>query len=414
MPMRFLLCLAAALSASAPVRAVEVKFEGYVDVRLVAPSDKDRTWLDGGLSKLRFDGAGERDDVLGAVEAVLEGSVQLAPALMAFGSLRYDDDQRSPVDLIEAYVRFRPVSTSAWRWSAKLGAFFPPISLENNEIGWTSFWTLTPSAINTWVGEEIRTIGAEGKLERRGAVDTFELDAALFAWNDPAGILIADRGWALGDRPTALFDHPRLPDAFAISRGEPVPSYTAMFKEIDDEPGWYGALSWRREGVGRAGFLFYDNRADPSAVRGQIAWRTEFSSLGLETEIAGIALVAQAMTGETEIAPSLSSIALTRFSSAFVLAGWEWEEWRLAGRADIFATDHIRRKLVGMNWVESEGRNREHGHAFTIAATWVPEPWLRLTAEALFVHSYRPLREVVDLDARADEAQIQLAARLYF
>src|SRR5258705_9405197 len=60
---------------------------------------------------------------------------------------------------------YRPVSTSAFRWSIKAGAFFPPISLENTEIGWTSPWTLTPSAINAWVGEELRTIGLEGRSE---------------------------------------------------------------------------------------------------------------------------------------------------------------------------------------------------------------------------------------------------------
>ena len=46
----------------------------------------------------------------------------------------------------------------------KAGAFFPTISLENDDIGWTSPYTLSASAINTWIGEELRTIGTEGTL----------------------------------------------------------------------------------------------------------------------------------------------------------------------------------------------------------------------------------------------------------
>jgi hypothetical protein len=400
------------LLATAPARAVEAKLEGYVDLRVVKAAEEDRTWLDGGLGKLRFDGAGNRDDVFGIVEGVVEGSLQLTPDALAFVSLRYDEDQRSPVDLVEAYVRYRPVSTSPWRWSLKLGAFFPPVSLENDEIGWTSFWTLTPSAINTWIGEEIRTIGAEARLERRGEIDTLEFDAAIFAWNDPAGVLIADRGWALGDRPTGLFDRPRLPDAFAMSLGWPVPSYTAMFKEIDDEPGWYAGVSWRRDQIGRLALLFYDNRADPTAIRGQVAWRTEFWSLGAETQLGEVVLIAQGLAGETEIEPFPFFNGLTRFTSAFLLVGWAGEEWRFAARGDIFAADQI--VTLPAVPTQMEGANREHGHALTLAATWTPESWLRLSAEALVVASNRPIRETVGLDRTAEEAQLQLAARFYF
>ena len=58
--------------------------------------------------------------------------------------------------------RRRPVS-----WSVKAGAFFPTISLENDDLGWTSPYTLTPSAINSWIGEELRTIGSEAHAALR-------------------------------------------------------------------------------------------------------------------------------------------------------------------------------------------------------------------------------------------------------
>src|SRR5258705_6925122 len=145
---------------------------------------------------------------------------------------------------------YRPVSTSAFRWSIKAGAFFPPISLENTEIGWTSPWTLTPSAINTWVGEELRTIGLEGMLEWRSEVRTIAFMASIYGWNDPAGILVADRGWALHDRVTGLIDRPREPDAIAYATHVPEPLYTYEVLEIDGRPGWYAAASWDEAALG--------------------------------------------------------------------------------------------------------------------------------------------------------------------
>ena len=59
-------------------------------------------------------------------------------------------------------------------WSVKTGAFFPTISLENDDLGWTSPYTLTPSAINSWIGEELRTIGSEGTCAGdTGGIGTF-------------------------------------------------------------------------------------------------------------------------------------------------------------------------------------------------------------------------------------------------
>ena len=120
----------------------------------------------------------------------------------------------------------------------------PPISLENTEIGWTSYWTLTPSAINSWVGDELRTIGSEAKLEWRSDMRTLSVTGAAFGFNDPAGVMIADRGWALDDRPTGLLEHSREPDAIAISFGEPIPYQAHLFAEIDHRVGWYAQAAW--------------------------------------------------------------------------------------------------------------------------------------------------------------------------
>ena len=67
--------------------------------------------------------------------------------------------------LLEGYVSLASaIARALSSRSVKAGAFFPAISLENDDLGWTSPYTLTPSAINSWIGEELRTIGSEGIL----------------------------------------------------------------------------------------------------------------------------------------------------------------------------------------------------------------------------------------------------------
>jgi hypothetical protein len=408
--MRAFVPLVIAVVAVSPARA-DIKFEGYGDVRLVLPADDDETWFEGGLSKTRF-GRADGDAELRLGEIVGEAVWQITPEVMALGWVRYDEDQRTPIDLIEAYARYRPVSTNEWLWSVKAGAFFPPISLENNEIGWTSTWTLTPSAINSWVGEELRTIGAEAKLELRGSIDTLEANVALFGWNDPAGVLIDVRGWALHDRPTGLFDKPRLPDALAIGWGLTPPLDTAMFKEVDDRVGYYARLGWLRGEEWLVEVLRYDNRANPAAYDEVFAWRTEFWSAGARRRMGEFTLIGQVLAGETEIAPMAGFNRVVEFWSAFVLAGWERGEWALGLRGELFGSDGTAH--VSPNTHNNLANYGEYGHAVTFAAAWSPEEWLRVSAEALVIDSYRPRRRITGLDAQSLETQFQLGVRAYY
>jgi hypothetical protein len=264
----------------------------------------------------------------------------------------------------------------------KLGAFFPPISLENEGTGWTSPWTLTPSAINSWVGDELRTIGVESLVEWRYRGGAVGLQGAVYGWNDPAGALLADRGWAFDARPTGLFGEPRIADAPASEFGDPVPLREEPFKQIGGQPGWYGGPTLRQDGLGRAALLYYDNRADPSLNDGtDFAWRTHFTSLGLESDIGVVVLLSQAMFGQTTIAPAPNFTSTTDFQSAYLLAGYYFDDFRIAGRVDLFATQQH-----NTGNASSAG---EHGHSLTLAGTWTPIHWLRLTAEVLRIDSYR-------------------------
>ena len=161
--------------------AQKLDFNGAADLDLVLPSNQG-SFQKGGLGKLEFGGGGGQPVVSGQVLADIRA--QLVPELGAFATLRLAPEH-VPFDILEAYARYQPVSTASWLLSFKGGAFFPPISLENEGIGWTSPWTLTSSAINSWVGQELRTIGTEGNVEWRHETGSVGLIGALFLGERP-------------------------------------------------------------------------------------------------------------------------------------------------------------------------------------------------------------------------------------
>ena len=190
--MRIGLSLMAAFALSvAQAQAVEFDFSGYVDARVIA-APEELTWVKGGLDKVRF---GPNHGTFRFVEAVgqLQASFDQEFSAVLFSRLEPTDS--AELDFLEAYALSAPRSTGTVSGSLKVGAFFPTISLENDDIGWQSPYTITPSAINTWIGEEPRTIGGEGKLRWNGGdAGSFSLIGTIICRNDETGILMADRG----------------------------------------------------------------------------------------------------------------------------------------------------------------------------------------------------------------------------
>lgn len=392
--------------ATACAHAVDFDAHGYLDCRLVLRAD-ERSFADGGLGKTRFGGGGADAT---CVQAAISAAAVLTPSLLARAELQAQTTGRDEASILEAYLRWRPVSTTPLRASIKVGAFFPPVSLENDAIGWTSPWTLTYSAINGWIGEELRSIGAEGRLEWRGRTTTLEGVAALVRSNDPAGELLAARGWSLSDLVSGLGSRVREPDVYAIDDGAHVPLRFNPFLENDGRLGWYAGARWDARGLGRVTILRYDNRADPASRSGGaspvLSWETDFWSVGAQTRVGDVAVLGQAISGSTAIAPSPFFRTWTDFRAAYVLVGRDRGEWRPAVRVDAFATDQLPRSLGA--------RVREHGNAITFALNWRPRAWLRLTGEALRVSSWRNQREQDGLPARQADTQIQFAARFLF
>jgi len=387
-----------------------IDFQGLLDLR-GALSSRTQSAEDRGLGKTRYGSDGTDSRVLGRLgEATLLVEPRLSWDLSGVVMLSATQEQRTVIDVVEAYLQYKPAPTGSWSAKARVGAFYPSISLENTGLGWTSPYTITPSAINSWVGQELRTIGGEATVSHRSDDLEIAVTGAAFGYNDPTGTLLAWRGWSFDDRKTGLLDRVKLPLVRIIRPHgilEEQQPFDQPFREIDHHVGYYASVTAEYEGYGKISVMHYDNRGNDRAYKDdQWAWNTTFWSFGLRTQIAdGLDVLAQGMTGTTQlITTPIGPIVDVDFRSAYGLISKAWGNQRISFRADWFDTkDHDR----------FPDNNNEHGYGLTAAYIIRPMPKQRLTVEFLYVDSHRPERQYQGLPINAHETQFQVSYRFF-
>lgn len=395
-PPRLALALLAIAAAGA---AQATDWAASLDLRLVN-SDADRSFMNGGLGAVRFD----RDDAalqLGRARFALTQSFAEIWSAHLDASV-WDDKDAHRLGVTEAYLQLRPYPRNGYRLRVKAGAFYPPVSLENRASGWESPYTLSYSAISSWFATEVRTLGAEAQLEwlgtRQGHAFDLALTAAVFGWNDQAGVVLAGDGFLLHDRQTPLAGRVGQPGVPPLYAAKP-------FLELDGRPGAYAGIEARYLDRLVLRVLRYDNRADASeidSVAGVIAWNTTFTSAGarLETQ-GGWTFIAQALDGQTSIAPH-GFTTQWPFRAGFALISRRFGRHTLSARYDRFSVD--------VRGAEDDGR--QSGHAWTAAYLFDTGAHWRVSLEWLRVESDSYNRE--DLyggSPGATQTQVQLAVR---
>ena len=113
--------------------------------------------------------------------------------------------------------------------------------------------------------------------------------------------IMADRGWALDDRPTGLFDHLREPDATLMLFGEHAAGHDAAFLR-NSTAAWAGtpALSWDDAANGIWNSSATTTKPIPSAHHDDyFAWRTRFWNAGASYKFDEFTVLSQALTGDT-------------------------------------------------------------------------------------------------------------------
>jgi hypothetical protein len=395
------------LAVAAPAQALEISddltISGYIDMRGVAPTDQ-ASWLQGGLGKFRYGGK-----QYGGAEGVVQAELKLGDVFHAVTVLRAEPQTPGGIDALETYLRYDDTGANFGAhdlsWSVKAGAFFPTISLENDDLGWASPYTLTPSAINSWIGDELRTIGSEATLRWKSDLGTISLIGAALCCNDENGTLMASHGWTMDDRPTGLLERVRLSTQSQKLFFAPLYARTGEFDEIDGHVGWYAGATWVLSDWGKISVIRYDNEGDPNAkTLRDTAWDTRFWSVGARTNIGPVVLIAQGMRGSTIVAGP-GFVAGTKFQSAFGLASYDLDDWRFSLREDLFAT----RRAGAVNNIWSED-----GDATTGAVSWSGQNGLRITAELIRMNSSRGEYVPAGLGLHRTDRQFQLDVRYFF
>lgn len=391
--------LACGVLSAASAHATSYDFS--IDLRAVDSNGRN-SYLDGGFGKLRYD----EDDSglhLGRLRAAITQPLGEVFSLYAEAS-SWGDDDKNPIDLTEAYLEYKPYPVAGFRTRVRLGAFYPPMSLENRATGWETPYTITPSAISSWMGEEIRTIGLEGQVDWLGTRMGHSLDlqftGALFGWNDPAGTMFALNGFVFDDRQTTLFGH------VGKSSGDPEEPKREMFHEMDHRPGYYvgGQLRYLDRAVFNV--LHYDNRADPTVYVEKLenyAWDTTFDAAALRVETSrGWTVLLQWLDGSTVIEPNNFHLQWD-FNSKSALVAKSFGHHLLSARYDTFEVE------MGPRW---SNPGNEDGHAWTAAYSFEPNNAWRFMLEWLRVRSDVKARPInLGEPALATETKVELSVR---
>ena len=256
-----------------------------------------------GISHQRFE-----NQNLALSQAIIAYSTMLTNNWQLHGVANAYSDGDQKIGISQLYAQYRPLTSSTIKPEIKIGFFYPSISAENTDFGWMSKPFLSNSAINSWIGEELRTVGIEASVRQNGRQVnrswSWKLTGSIYKGNDSTGTLLSWRGFALHDRQSLHDDRIHfLPIPGVVSdSGINAPAWTEPFREIDTRLGYYVGAHLAHQRKSELRYYYYNNRANPLAVASDriYAWRTRFHSLTLRHKVnSHVSIFGQALAGDT-------------------------------------------------------------------------------------------------------------------
>jgi hypothetical protein len=384
--MRRLVVLTFLLTTSAAAQSA-FDLTGFVAARGVNATGPV-SWLEGGLGRL--EAGGDRDDF----SALAHLGADWRPArwleLHASAVARREPEEFRGEDfgIVEAYADLRKeIEFDEVRLRG--GFFFLPTSKENRGDNWASPYTINFSAINSWIGEEVRPLGLD--LQYRHTTDaghTITGGVTAFRGNDTMGTLLGWRGWSVGDRlsvydevlplpPLASLEFPDGP--FWRQRDD---GTTPLTEDLDGNTGYSARVRYGIPQRGNLQYTYLDNGGDrslypPGANSGEYSWETRFHLLGLEigNPDQGFVLAAESMLGETYMGlTEFPNFVEAGFSSTYLLTSYKRARNRWTARYEVFATEEQDFTPLGED-------NDESGRAWTLSWMFDVTPAVRGAAE---------------------------------
>lgn len=391
--------------------ALEADFSGLVDLRL-SHSHGLKSYVSGGQGKLQHS-PGTR---LSLGQGALISDLTLADKVNLIGVLNgFSDKDKNQLGLTEFYLRYRGLpDETGFRQRLKAGIFYPAISLENRARAWSTAHTLTPSTMNSWVGEELRATGLEYTAQWLGKFRDKRYDLTLngtvFFNNDTAGAMLSWHGWTQSSRQTVLGETLDIPHFPALDNALIDQSRNSdPFHEEDGRPGYMvsSELSLTRQKQIQLGY--YDSNTQPySLTNGQYGWHTQFVFAGLKWPInQNWSIQGQIMSGDTLMQSTQRvDVVNNRFQSAYLSLGWKSGKQRLNARLEEFSvTDRDTTPL---------DNNNERGKVLTLSYRYpLARQWFVL-GEFSWLESHRPARRYQGISANQVERSGLLGVRYYF
>jgi hypothetical protein len=247
------------------------------------------------------------------------------------------DGPRGRVGVPEAYLELN-LHRGEDRLRLRGGAFFLPTSRENVDALWENPYAITSSALNSWLGEELRPLGIDASYFRRRIF----AGATLFRGNDTFGAIPPVRGWTLDDHWTLL--------------GEWVPVdadyFTSVSAENDGRLGWSARGGWNGDNL-LVQLTHIDNRSDGEEYGRLFNWGTYFDIAGAEYTAGDWTVAAEYGWGPTFLVVNGNRFT-NDLDAGYLLVSKQWRRVRTTVRLDSFTVDDLTRNAV------------------TLAAFWTP------------------------------------------
>ncbi len=264
-----------------------------------------------------------------------------------------DESRRGRVGIVQAYVE-KNLNMGNDRMRILAGAFFLPTSRENIDSLWETPYTLTSSALNSWIGEEFRPVGLDVSYRHRTAkVGTFTGGATVFGGNDTFGEIVISRGWAMHDRWTLLGEHvPTRPNR-----------YTSVSAETDHRLGWSARAKWNDD-RGAIQLTRIDNRSDALRHGELFNWATRFNLVGADYTWGDWTVAGEGGWGTTAIVTARGRFS-SEIGAGYLLFSRRLKKFRVTVRADEYKTRDDRE------------------NALTAALLWDAHPRLRAGIEGI-------------------------------
>ena len=373
--------------------------------------DPQTSWQEGGVGLYRYD---TDTDGIVLTQGLIDFRADITSGWSAHGVINAHQDPEPTLGLSQAYLQYKPLTKSKYKWHVRVGGFYPQLSLENPDIGWLSPYNYTNSAINSWIGEEVRTLGVEASIQRPArrfnSKHSFAFVGATFKGNDPAGTLLAWRGFAVHDRQTTFNESVAFAPVASLNTPQLQlqANQVLPFEEVDGRFGYYAGVHWNYLKKSQLRFYYYDNNGDPAALNystGQYAWDTRFASAAWLYKFSGkTRLITQALSGRTAMGETRG--VDNRFYSHYVLLSHKMAQYRLSIRYDYFrVTDKD-------DWAFDP--NASQGEGITATLRYQLSPQWQLGIEGSVLHSQADNRVAMGIAEKISQQQISLNAQWRF